>query len=100
MNVVPQLIGYPRIAPHRELKWALERRWSARSTQDTFDGEVRDLRQAHLDEQRGLIGSAIDDYFLYDEVLESALMLGLAPEELVPTLSMDPFEVLHRPTTA
>ena len=40
-----------------------------------------ELRQAHLDEQREAIGSAVDDYFLYDEVLETALMLGIAPAE-------------------
>ena len=43
---------------------------------------MAELRQAHLDEQRDAIGSAVDDYFLYDEVLETALMLGIAPAEV------------------
>src|SRR6266581_8764953 len=94
MNLVAQLIGYPHIGPRRELKWALERRWSERSTPEAFDAEVRDLRQAHLDEQRNLIGSAVDDFFLYDEVLESALMLGAAPDELSTQLGTDPFNAL------
>jgi hypothetical protein len=28
MNITAKLTGYPRIRPARELKWALERRWS------------------------------------------------------------------------
>src|SRR5439155_6620263 len=35
-----------------------------------------DLRAAHLAEQQELIGSAVDDFFLYDEVLETAMMFG------------------------
>jgi 5-methyltetrahydropteroyltriglutamate--homocysteine methyltransferase len=94
MTVVPQLIGYPRIGPNRELKWALERRWSGRVMQETFDAQIRDLRTAHLDEQRDLIGSAVDDFFLYDEVLETALMLGVVPDQLAAQLGADPFAVL------
>ena len=54
---------------------------------------IAELRQAHLDEQREAIGSAVDDYFLYDEVLETALMLGIAPAE-AGDLETDPFGVL------
>jgi 5-methyltetrahydropteroyltriglutamate--homocysteine methyltransferase len=94
MTITPQLTGYPRIGPNRELKWALERRWSGRLEPEAFDAQIRELRAAHLDEQRGLIGSAVDDYFLYDEVLETALMLGIAPSELAGDLGADPFGVL------
>ncbi len=94
MNITAQLTGYPRIGPARELKWALERRWSARLTPDDFDARIRELRAAHLDEQRGLIGSAIDDYFLYDEVLETAMMLRAVPPELADQIDTDPFAVL------
>ena len=41
-----------------------------------FAARIAELRAAHLAEQRELIGSAVDDFFLYDEVLETALMLG------------------------
>ena len=90
MHVVAQLIGYPRIGPNRELKWALEKAWSGRSTPAEFDARVAELRRAHLDEQVELIGSAVDDFFLYDEVLETALMLGIHPRGLPDA----PFELL------
>jgi len=79
LPVVAQLIGYPRIGPNRELKWALERVWSGRSAPAEFDERIAELRLAHLAEQRNAVGSAVDDFFLYDEVLETALMLGVRP---------------------
>jgi 5-methyltetrahydropteroyltriglutamate--homocysteine methyltransferase len=80
MTVSARLIGYPRIGPGRELKWALERRWSGRTSADEFAARVDELRASHLGEQRRLIGSAVDDFFLYDEVLETALMFGAGGE--------------------
>ena len=94
MDVRAQLIGYPRMGPNRELKWALERAWSGRLDAAAFDERITELRQAHLDEQRDAIGSAVDDYFLYDEVLETAMMLGVAPQEDLERLSTDAFGVL------
>jgi len=88
------LIGYPRIGPARELKWALERAWGGRISSDELAARAAELRAAHLDEQAGLIGSAVDDYFVYDEVLETAMQLGLVPADLHETLADDPFEAL------
>ncbi len=94
MQIVPQLIGYPRIGPNRELKWALERTWSGRSDDAALTARVAELRADHLAEQRDLTGSAVDDFFLYDEALETGLMLGIAPPELAGQLATDPFAVL------
>ena len=89
-----QLIGYPRIGPNRELKRALERAWAGRMDPSEFEGRVDELRRSHLDEQREAIGTAVDDFFLYDEVLETALMLGLTGPERPSRLADDPFGVL------
>ena len=94
MSVIAQLIGYPRIGPHRELKWALERAWSGRLDREGFDARVPELRAAHLAEQRGATGSAADDYFLYDAVLETAMMLGVATPWAKEQLTSDPFAAL------
>jgi 5-methyltetrahydropteroyltriglutamate--homocysteine methyltransferase len=91
---VPQLIGYPRIGPNRELKWALEKSWSGRMDRATFEARITELREQHLAEQRDLVGSAVDDYFLYDAVLETALMLGIAPAWAASDLQADPFAAL------
>ena len=94
MDLRAHLIGYPRIGPNRELKWALERAWSGRIGADAFAARTAELRAAHLAEQRDLIGSAVDDFFLYDAVLETALMLGIAPAEDAGRIGGDAFGVL------
>ena len=80
MELRARLIGYPRIGPNRELKRALEKAWSGRMETDAFLSRVAELRGQHLAEQRDAIGSAVDDYFLYDAVLETAMMLYCYPE--------------------
>jgi 5-methyltetrahydropteroyltriglutamate--homocysteine methyltransferase len=94
VDIRAELIGYPRIGRNRELKWALEREWSGRSDIDALLERAAELRQEHLAEQRDAIGSAVDDYFLYDEVLETAMMLGLVPEHARGRLETEPFGVL------
>ena len=53
-----------------------------------------EFRAAHLAEQRELTGSAADDYFLYDAVLETAMMLGIATPWAAEQLTSDPFAAL------
>src|SRR5438128_1434987 len=92
MAIVAQLVGYPRIGPSRELKWALERCWAGRSSPSEFLEKVHDLRAAHLAEQQELIGSAVDDFFVYDEVLETAMMFGA--DSAAPATAVDDFDRL------
>jgi 5-methyltetrahydropteroyltriglutamate--homocysteine methyltransferase len=92
--VTARLIGYPRIGPQRELKRALEQAWAGSMAGVDFAERVAELRRAHLDEQSRLVGSAVDDFFLYDEVLETAMMLGIAPEQLRERIADDAFGVL------
>ena len=91
MAVQAHLIGYPRIGPQRELKWALEKAWAGKMERGDFDARIAELRQKHLEEQRSLVGSAVDDFFLYDEVLETAMMFGLVPERVSARLADDAF---------
>ena len=93
MTISASLVGYPRIGPRRELKWTLERAWSGAIGSSAFEERIAELREQHLNEQRGLVGSAVDDYFLYDEVLETAIMLGLVPADL-RHLQDRPFDLL------
>jgi 5-methyltetrahydropteroyltriglutamate--homocysteine methyltransferase len=44
--------------------------------------------------RKSAIGSAVDDFFLYDEVLETALMLGICRAEEAASLTTDPFAAL------
>jgi 5-methyltetrahydropteroyltriglutamate--homocysteine methyltransferase len=86
-----RLVGYPRIGPARELKWALEGRWAGRLRAGQFDEQIAGLRAGHVGEQLNLVGSATDDFFLYDMALETAIMLGAVPSW---ARHDDPFETV------
>ena len=94
MTVTAHLIGYPRIGPERELKWALERARDGRIEGAAFDRQVAELRRPDPGGEGGWIGSAVDDYFLYDEGLETALMFGIVPGGGGAPVEPDPFAVL------
>ncbi len=75
--------GYPRIGANRELKHALESYWAGRIDADTFRSTARALRVNNYNHLRDL-GLTEDyaipaDVALYDQVLETALTVGLVP---------------------
>ncbi len=79
------IIGYPRIGPRRELKKALEAYWSGRSDGPSLEREARRLREATYARLTDLgldpHGSAIPASFsLYDQVLDTAVVLGAVPD--------------------
>ena len=77
------VLGYPRIGPRRELKRALERRWSGNADAADLASEVTALRVRTVARLRelGLTGcSAIPASFaLYDQVLDAAVTVGAIP---------------------
>lgn len=95
MSFQPHLVGYPRLGPGRELKWALEHRWAGKLDREQFESRITELRAAHLAEQHRLAGVAADDYFLYDAAVETAMMYGLIPDW---ARDGDAFETLTRLT--
>ena len=75
--------GYPRIGANRELKRALESYWAGRIDADTFRSTSRALRVNNYNHLRDL-GLTEDyaipaDVALYDQVLDTALTVGLVP---------------------
>lgn len=75
--------GYPRIGANRELKRALESYWAGRIDADTFRSTSRAVRVNNYNHLRDL-GLTEDyaipaDVALYDQVLETALTVGLVP---------------------
>ena len=75
--------GYPRIGANRELKRALESYWAGRIDADAFRSAAHALRVNNYNHLRDL-GLTEDyaipaDVALYDQVLETALTVGLVP---------------------
>ncbi|WP_342318767.1 5-methyltetrahydropteroyltriglutamate--homocysteine S-methyltransferase [Corynebacterium mayonis] len=75
--------GYPRIGANRELKHALESYWAGRIDAETFRSTARALRIDTYNHLRDL--GLSEDYSIpadvayYDQVLETALTVGLVP---------------------
>ena len=75
--------GYPRIGANRELKRALESYWAGRIDAETFRSTTRALRIDTYNHLRDL--GLTEDYAIpadvayYDQVLETALTVGLVP---------------------
>ena len=76
------VLGLPRIGPKRELKKALEAYWAGDLTSDELAATGRALRETQL---RGLADAGLDSvpvgtFSRYDQVLDTAVLLGALPE--------------------
>lgn len=78
------VLGSPRIGPHRELKKAVEAYWAGRIDADALAAVGRRLREqtwtAHRD--AGLDSIPVGTFSNYDQVLDTAAMLGALPDRV------------------
>ena len=81
MTIQVATLGFPRIGPRRELKFALEAYWSGKSDAAALNLAALGLRAAAWARQK-LLGADIlpsGDFSLYDHVLDISAMLGAVP---------------------
>lgn len=76
------VFGFPRIGEKRELKEVLERFWNGQIGIESVKKVSKELRKRHWLYQKG---AGIDfissnDFSLYDNMLDAAIMLGAIPE--------------------
>jgi 5-methyltetrahydropteroyltriglutamate--homocysteine methyltransferase len=74
-------LGFPRIGSDRELKKALEGFWSKQLTVTDLRRRATELRVRHWTAMKsaGIDHVPSNDFSLYDHVLDTAVMLGVAP---------------------
>jgi len=74
-------LGYPRIGPQRELKFALERHWRGETGEAELEAVGADLRARHWQEQRdaGLDYVTVGDFAFYDHVANHIQLFGCEP---------------------
>jgi 5-methyltetrahydropteroyltriglutamate--homocysteine methyltransferase len=82
MTVTVATLGFPRIGPRRELKFALEKYWSGQIGEEELLETASALRTAAWARQTSLGADWLpsNDFSLYDHVLDTSLMLGAVPE--------------------
>jgi 5-methyltetrahydropteroyltriglutamate--homocysteine methyltransferase len=82
MSIQVAALGFPRIGPRRELKTALEASWSGKTEPEALIATARDLRAANWRRQKslGLDVIASNDFSFYDQVLDTAAMVGAVPD--------------------
>ncbi|MGY3695675.1 hypothetical protein ACVIGA_005755 [Bradyrhizobium sp. USDA 3240] len=79
-------LGTPRIGPRRELKVALEIYWAGKIAEQQLLEDAAGLRAANWARQRSLGVTVIpsNDFSLYDQVLDTSVMVGAMPEAYEP----------------
>lgn len=74
-------LGFPRMGAKRELKFALEQYWSGKIGEVVLEQTALELRKTHwrLQVNCGISVPPSNDFSLYDQVLDTAFMLGAIP---------------------
>ena len=74
-------LGYPRIGPRRELKRTLEAYWAGTEPAEALLETAARLRRENWEVQRraGLDLVPTGDFSLYDQVLDTAALVGAIP---------------------
>ena len=75
------ILGAPRIGPNRELKRAVERYWAGRIDRAALEEIAAGLRRDTLSSlaQAGLDSVPVNTFSYYDQVLDTAVLLGALP---------------------
>ncbi|KAF4350701.1 hypothetical protein G4B88_000839 [Cannabis sativa] len=75
------IVGYPRMGPKRELKFALESFWDGKSSSDDLQKVAADLRVSIWKQMAdaGIKYIPSNTFSYYDQVLDTTAMLGAVP---------------------
>ncbi|XP_078177759.1 5-methyltetrahydropteroyltriglutamate--homocysteine methyltransferase 1-like isoform X2 [Carex rostrata] len=76
------IVGYPRMGPKRELKFALEAFWDGKSSAEELQKVAADLRSS-IWKQMSEVGIKYipsNTFSYYDQVLDTTAMLGAVPD--------------------
>lgn len=86
--------GFPRIGAGRELKKALEDFWKGKISERKLYETAAAIRKTNwqIQKESGLTYAAVNDFSLYDHVLDTSIMLGIVPDRFRETTS-DPTEI-------
>ncbi|KAL9672797.1 hypothetical protein QQ045_029049 [Rhodiola kirilowii] len=80
-KMASHIVGYPRMGPKRELKFALESFWDGKSSADDLQKVAADLRSSIWKQMSsaGIKYIPSNTFSYYDQVLDTTAMLGAVP---------------------
>ncbi|WP_424767234.1 5-methyltetrahydropteroyltriglutamate--homocysteine S-methyltransferase [Paenibacillus sp. sgz302251] len=81
-NFSSSVLGYPRIGENREWKKALEAFWKGDLEESVFleTLEAIRLKNLQLQKDKGISFVPVNDFTLYDQMLDTATMFGIVPK--------------------
>jgi 5-methyltetrahydropteroyltriglutamate--homocysteine methyltransferase len=81
MFMLSHNLGYPRVGEQRELKKATEQFWAGKINRDTLLQVARQIRHRNWETQleAGIDLIPSNDFSLYDQVLDTSLLVGAIP---------------------
>jgi 5-methyltetrahydropteroyltriglutamate--homocysteine methyltransferase len=81
MKLSTATLGFPRMGPNRELKFALEKHWNCALSEADLLTVARSVEEEGwaLQQATGIDRIAVGDFALYDAVLMWTEMLGMVP---------------------
>jgi 5-methyltetrahydropteroyltriglutamate--homocysteine methyltransferase len=90
--------GFPRIGDRRELKTATEGYWAGRVPAEELEATARDLRRRTWELLRDAgLGQVPSNHFsLYDQVLDTCVLVGAVPERFGRDAGLDTYFAMAR----
>ncbi|KAI3447353.1 hypothetical protein Pfo_004018 [Paulownia fortunei] len=81
IKMASHIVGYPRMGPKRELKFALESFWDGKSSAEELEKVAADLRASIWKQMSdaGIKYIPSNTFSYYDQVLDTTTMLGAVP---------------------
>lgn len=102
-NAQTNILGFPRIGQNRELKKALESFWSGKIDENELQNVAKSLRAKHWNLQSGKANNAkkldcvcVNDFSLYDNVLDLAYALGAKPARFRHLVGLEGYFAMAR----
>lgn len=90
------ILGFPRIGKNRELKKALENFWSGKCSKQELESVAKALRTAHWEQQKGLDYVCVNDFSLYDNILDLAYILNAKPKRFKELSGLESYFAMAR----
>ncbi len=80
-TMTSHVVGYPRMGPKRELKFALESFWDKKTTAADLEKTAKDLRHAVWKQMAdaGVTLIPSNTFWYYDQVLDTTALGGTVP---------------------